>query len=597
MNDLYKTIINLPTLPGVYQFINSTGKIIYIGKAKNLKNRVSSYFNKNKHESFKTKILTQQVIEIRHLVVESETDALLLENNLIKKYQPKYNILLKDDKTFPWIFIKNEAFPRLGTTRRFIKDGSTYYGPYTSGLMVNTLLGLIRQIYQLRTCKLNLSIENIESQKYKKCLEYHIGNCKAPCENLQTELEYQSSILQIKSILKGNIQEVIEHLTSVMNKFAEKFKFEEAELIKQKILLLQKYRSKSTIVSMHLKNLDVFSIIENENSAYVNFLKVINGAIVQSYTVEIIKKLDENSSELLIFAIIDIREKINSDAREILVPFLPEFSIPGILFRVPKLGDKKRLLDLSERNAKQFLSHKLETLSSKSFENKYFTALQKVQSDLRLSKLPVHIECFDNSNIQGSNPVASCVVFRNGKPSKKEYRHYNIKTVIGPDDFASMSEVVFRRYSRIINENQSLPQLIIIDGGKGQLNAAIRSLMKLNLYGTVAIIGIAKRLEEIYFPNDSIPLYLDKKTSTLKLIQNIRNEAHRFGIAFHRNKRSKSFLNITLEEIKGIGKKSAEKLLIKYGSINEIRESEINEIENIVGKKIAKIVKEHFNLD
>jgi excinuclease ABC subunit C len=594
MDCLNKTIINLPTSPGVYQFINSRGEIIYIGKAKNIKSRVSSYFNKKKYDSFKTKIVSQQVVEIRHLVVESETDALLLENNLIKKHQPKYNILLKDDKTFPWLCIKNESFPRLITTRRFIKDGSNYFGPYTSVLMVNTLLGLIRQIYQLRTCKFNLTTENIENRKVKKCLEYHIGNCKAPCEKLQTNEDYQISILQIKDILKGNIQNVIENLSYKMKDYANSYMFEEAEKIKQKIFLLQRYKSKSTIVSTHIVNLDVFSFIENDKSAYVNFLKVINGAIVQSHTVELIKKLDENASDLLLFAILDIREKVNSNAREVLVPFLPNTIIPDINFCVPKLGDKKKLLELSERNAKQFLSHKIETLNPKMFESKSKIVLEKAKIDLRLVELPVHIECFDNSNIQGKNPVAACVVFKEGRPSKKDYRHYNIKTVEGPDDFASMGEVVFRRYSRLIFENQSLPQLVIIDGGKGQLNAAIKSLKQLNIYGKIAVIGIAKRLEELYFPNDSIPLYLDKKTSTLKLIQNLRNEAHRFGIAFHRDKRSKTMLRNSLEDIKGIGKTSVEKLLKEFGSINSLREKKVNEIEQVVGKKIAMLLVEYF---
>jgi len=589
-----KIINDLPKLPGVYQFLNKEGKIIYIGKAKDLRNRVSSYFNKNKYESFKTKILAQQVFDIKHIIVESESDALLLENNLIKKFQPKFNILLKDDKTFPWICIKNESFPRIYSTRKIYKDGSIYFGPYTSALMVRTLLDLICQLFQLRTCNLNLTQSNILERKFKKCLEYHIGNCKAPCENLQSELDYYQSVNQIKEILKGNIHEIIRHLKDLMKELANNYKYEDAEIVKQKIYLLERFQSKSTIVSPKLNNIDVFSIIEKEKNAFVNFLKIMNGAIVQSYNVEMIRKLDETAEELLLFAIIDIRTRLNSDAKEILVPFSPSEKLPNVKFTIPKVGDKKKLLELSERNAKQSLLQKLKSIEIKPFDSKILSILEKAKRDLMLAELPKIIECFDNSNIQGTNPVASCVVFKNAKAAKNAYRHYNIKTVKGPDDFASMEEVVFRRYRRLLDEKKDLPQLIIIDGGKGQLNAAVKSLNKLGLYGKIAIIGIAKRLEEIYFPNDSVPLYLDKTSSTLKLIQNLRNEAHRFGINFHRNKRSNEMIKNSLEEINGVGKRTAEKLIKTFGSIENLKQAQLTEIESVTNKKLAGIIYEYL---
>jgi excinuclease ABC subunit C len=597
MLSVEKIISNLPKSPGVYQFLNKEGKIIYIGKAKDLRNRVSSYFNKNKYDSFKTKTLAQQVFEIKHIVVTTESDALLLENNLIKKHLPKYNILLKDDKTFPWICIKNETFPRIYSTRKLSKDGSLFFGPYTSALMVKTLLTLIRQIYQLRTCNYNLIPKNIAEKKFKKCLEYHIGNCKAPCENLQTEYDYQNSILQIKEILKGNIHEIIRHLETLMKRLANEYKYEEAELVKQKIYLLEKFQSKSTIVNPKLNNIDVFSIVEIEKSAFVNFLKIMNGSIVQSYNVELVKRLDETPEELLLFAIIDIRTKVNSEAKEIIIPFLPSEQLPEIKYTVPRVGDKKKLLELSQRNAKQLILQNLKIKEEKPFDARVTALLEKVKSDLHLTEIPVIIECFDNSNIQGSNPVAACVVFKNGKPAKNEYRHFNVKSVVGPDDFASMEEIVYRRYKRQLDEQKDLPQLIIIDGGKGQLNAAVRSLMKLDLYGKVAIIGIAKRLEEIFFPGDSIPLYLNKKSSTLMLIQNLRNEAHRFGINFHRDKRSSEMIKNKLEGIKGVGKITAEKLLKYFGSVENLKHIQLSEMENVISKKIAIKVIEFLKND
>jgi excinuclease ABC subunit C len=594
MSSVDKIISNLPKLPGVYQFLNREGKIIYIGKAKDLRNRVSSYFNKNKYESSKTKILAQQVCDIRHIIVEYESDALLLENNLIKQHQPKYNILLKDDKTFPWICIKNEPFPRVFSTRKLTRDGSDYFGPYTSALMVKTLLSLIRQIYQLRTCTHNLTQSNITTGKFKKCLEYHIGNCKAPCENLQPAVDYQNSILQIKEILKGNIHEIIRHLNSLMKELANQYKFEEAEIVKQKIVLLEKFRSKSTIVNPKLNNIDVYSFIESDKNAVVNFLKIMNGTIIQSFNVELVRKLNETPEELLLFAIIDIRNKVKSDARELIVPFLPAEDLPEIKFTLPRVGDKRKLLELSERNARQSMLQKSKNIEENSYNSKIRLILEQAKIDLNLAEIPEIIECFDNSNIQGAYPVAACVVFKNGRPAKSEYRHYNIKSVIGPDDFASMAEIIFRRYRRILDEQKKLPQLIIIDGGKGQLNAAVKSLNKLEIYGKVPLIGIAKRLEEIYFPNDSVPLYLDKKSTTLKLIQNLRNEAHRFGISFHRHKRSSGMITNSLEEIKGVGEKTAEKLLKVFGSVENLKKVQLSEIELVISKKTAKIVYEYL---
>lgn len=594
MTDLKILVATLPQSPGVYQFIDSDQKIIYVGKAKNLRNRVASYFNSGTTESFKTKLLAKQIHDIKHIVVDSEADALLLENNLIKKYQPKYNVLLKDDKTFPWICIKKEPFPRVFSTRKLERDGSEYFGPYTSALMVKTLLTLVRQLYQLRTCNYLLTPENIHQHKYKRCLEYHIGNCKAPCENLQSEEDYDSSIQQIRKILKGNIQEVISHLEQIMKKYASDYKFEEAEKIKQKISLLNRFKSKSTIVNPKINNTDVFSYFEKSNKAYVNFLKIVSGAIVQSHTVELISRLDEPKEKLFAFAILDIRNKVNSNAREIIASFMPEENIPDARLTVPRAGDKKKLLELSERNAKQYYLHKQKIQEKKNYSNRNKEILEKAKADLQLKQLPDHIECFDNSNIQGEYPVAACVVFRGGKPARSEYRHYNVKTVTGPDDYASMKEVVYRRYKRLQDEGKDLPQLVVIDGGKGQLNAAVSSIKELNLFELIPVIGIAKRLEEIYYPNDPVPLYIDKNSPTLKLIQHLRNEAHRFGINFHRNKRSTKMVSSSLEEIKGIGKQTIEKLIREIGSVEKIKSSSPEVIEKIIGKAKTKILMESF---
>lgn len=595
MEYLKSLISVLPDQPGIYQYFDDSGKIIYIGKAKNLKKRVSSYFSKT-HDNRKTAILVRNIFDIKHMVVETEEDALLLENNLIKKYQPRYNVRLKDDKNYPWIVIKNERFPRVFQTRSVIRDGSSYFGPYTSVYTVRTLLELFRKIYKLRTCKLNLSEENVRGKKHRVCLEYHIGNCLGPCEG-KTELnKYNQNIDQIKDILKGNISGVIKYLKDLMREYADNYKFEEANEVKDKLISLEKFQSKSTVVSSTITDVDVFSIEEDENFAFVNYLKVINGAIVQTYTTEIKKSLDESKEELLELAIVDIRQKIFSNAKELLVPFKIEISLSNVKFHVPQKGDKKKLLELSERNAKYYrLEKEKQTIISRAEKNSS-RILETMQKDLRLHSAPTHIECFDNSNLQGTNPVAACVVFRNTRPSKKEYRHFNIKTVIGPNDFASMEEIVYRRYHRLLEENQSLPQLIVIDGGKGQLGAALMALEKLNLRGKITIIGIAKRLEEIYFPGDSVPLYLDKNSETLKIIQQLRDEAHRFGISFHRDKRSKKFIQTDLENIKGIGKSTIDTLLGKFKSLENIKNQSFRTVADEIGDSRAGLLFDHYKL-
>jgi len=585
----------LPDQPGIYQYFDSLGKIIYVGKAKNLKKRVSSYFNKNQ-QNRKTAILVRSIAEIRHMVVETEQDALLLENNLIKKYQPRYNIRLKDDKTYPWIVIKNEPFPRVFQTRNVIRDGSTYFGPYTSILTVRMLLDLFRKLFKLRNCKLNLSEENIRQKKFKVCLEYHIGNCNAPCVGKIELDQYQKSIDQIKEILKGNITGVIKYLKDLMRQYSVEMKFEDAANVKEKLDLLEKFQSRSTVVSNTISDVDVFTIDVDEAFAYVNYLKIIRGAIMQTYTMEIKKVLDESPEELLEFAIVDIRQKIFSNAKEILVPLKLDIQLEGVKIQIPKQGDKKKLLELSERNAKYFRIEKMKHQVVSRTEKNVSRILETMQKDLQLKVQPVHIECFDNSNLQGTNPVSSCVVFKNTRPSKKDYRHFNVKSVEGPNDFASMEEVVFRRYKRLTEEEQSLPQLIVIDGGKGQLSAALNALEKLDLRGKISIIGIAKRLEEIYFPGDSVPLYLDKNSETLKIIQQLRDEAHRFGITFHRNKRSGDFVKSELENISGIGEKTITALLKRFKSIENMKKHSYQEVADEIGDSKARLVFEFYKL-
>ena len=585
----------LPDQPGIYQYFDDTNKIIYVGKAKNLKKRVSSYFNKNQ-QNRKTALLVRNISDIKHMVVETEQDALLLENNLIKKYQPRYNIRLKDDKTYPWIVIKNEHFPRVFQTRNVIRDGSTYFGPYTSVLTVRFLLDLFRKLFKLRNCKLNLSEENIRLKKFKVCLEYHMGNCLGPCVGEIEHEIYMKNIDQIKEILKGNISGVIKYLKDLMRQFSEGLKYEEAAIIKEKLELLEKFQSKSTVVSNSISDVDVFTIEQNESFAYVNYLKIIRGAIIQTYTLEIKKVLDEEPIELLEFAIIDIRLKIFSFAKEILVPFKLDMELDGIKITVPKQGDKKKLLELSERNAKYYRLEKQKHLIVSKTERNATRILETMQKDLQLKVPPIHIECFDNSNLQGTNPVSSCVVFRETKPYKKDYRHFNVKSVVGPDDFASMEEVVYRRYKRLLEEEKSLPQLIIVDGGKGQLGAALNALEKLNLRGKISIIGIAKRLEEIYFPGDPVPLYLDKNSETLKVIQQLRDEAHRFGITFHRNKRSNEFIKSELENISGIGEKSITALLKRFKSVENLKNHGYRQVADEIGDSKARLIFDYYKL-
>lgn len=583
----------LPNSPGVYQYFNTEGVIIYVGKAKNLKKRVTSYFTKT-HENGKTRILVKKIANIKHIVVETENDALLLENNLIKKHKPRYNVLLKDDKTYPWICIKKERFPRVFPTRRVIKDGSDYFGPYTSMKTVKTLLGLIKGLYQLRTCNYNLSSEKINEHKYKVCLEYHLGNCKGACEGLETEKSYHENIIAIREILKGNFKESLGQFKVQMLTLAEEMHFEEAQKIKEKIEVLENYQSKSTIINPKISNVDIFSIVSDESYGYINFLQISYGSIIRSHTLEIKKKLDETDKELLELSIVELRSRFNSNSKEIYVPFKVNVG-ENLKVSLPQLGDKRKILDLSIRNAKYYRMERFKQVKITDPDRHVKRIMAQMKKDLRLSEEPRHIECFDNSNIQGTNPVAACVVFKNGKPSKKEYRNFNIKTVVGPDDFASMEEVVFRRYKRLLEEKQPLPQLIIIDGGKGQLSSALKSLDALSLRGKIAIIGIAKRLEELFYPNDPIPLYLDKKSETLKIIQQLRNEAHRFGIEHHRNKRSKQALNTEMETIPGIGEKTIINLLKVFKSAKRIANAKLDELEDVVGISRAEKIYSYYH--
>lgn len=583
----------LPDSPGVYQYYDKDGKILYVGKAKNLKKRVSSYFHKN-HESGKTRVLVKKIVDIKHIVVPTETDALLLENNLIKKYKPRYNVLLKDDKSYPWLCIKKERFPRVFMTRNVIRDGSEYFGPYTNMKTVRVLLDLIKGLYPLRTCNYDLSKEKIDAGKYKVCLEYHIGNCKGPCEDHQSMVEYDAQIKAIREIIKGNFKDSLHQFKNQMKALAADMQFEEAQQVKEKIEVLENYQAKSTIVNPRISDVDVFSIVSDESYGYVNFLQLSYGSIIRSHTIEMKKKLDESDEELLALAITEIRNRFNSQSKEIYVPF--EVEIGNIArLTIPKLGDKKKLLDLSIRNAKFYRMERFKQVKITDPDRHVNRLMAQMKKDLRLHEEPRHIECFDNSNIQGTNPVAACVVFKNGKPSKKDYRHFNIKTVEGPDDFASMEEVVFRRYKRLLEEGEPLPQLIIIDGGKGQLSSALKSLDLLGLRGSIAIVGIAKRLEEIFYPGDSIPLYLDKKSETLKVVQYLRNEAHRFGITFHRNKRSNAAINSELESIPGVGEKTIEELLRAFKSVKRVKEASLEQLIGVVGASRAKKVYEYFH--
>ena len=583
LKQIKEQIKELPQNPGVYQFFDKSQKILYVGKAKNIKKRVSSYFTK-KQEYAKTKLMVSKIRDIKYFVVPTEMDALLLENNLIKKHQPKYNVMLKDDKTYPFICVKNEPFPRVYSTRRVVKDGSFYFGPYTSVRLVRTLIDFIHQLYPLRTCNFNLKSENIQRKKFKLCLEYHIGNCLAPCEGFQSEDSYQIGINHISQILKGDIKSVASILKDRMISFSENMEFEKAQEVKEKLSLLENYQSKSTIVNTKINNVDVFTIVSDNTSAFVNYLKISNGAIIQTHTIELKKKLEETDKDLLVYSITELRQRFNSQSKEIYssIPINNLWENTKII--VPKIGDKYKLIELSERNAKYMQFDKIkkkERLKEKSSDKRI---INQLQVDLNLKEKPRHIECFDNSNFQGTNAVAACVVFKNGKPSKKDYRHFNIKTVVGVDDFKSMEEVVYRRYKRLLDEKKDLPQLIIIDGGKGQLSSAAKSLEKLGLLSKIDIIGIAKKLEEIFFFGDSIPLYLDKRSESLKIIQRLRNEAHRFGIKHHRNKRSKNTFTTSLDNIEGIGEKTIQKLLSHFGSVEKIREAKRETLENLISK-------------
>ena len=594
ISDKIKSILKtIPTDPGVYRYYDDKGEIIYVGKAKNLKRRVSSYFNKQ--QSGKVKVLVSRIADIKFIVVDNEMEALLLENNMIKQYKPRYNIMLKDDKTYPWICVKNERFPRVFLTRKKVNDGSIYFGPYPSVTVAKTFLEMLRKLYPIRNCKLVLKEENIYNGHYRPCLEYHIGNCKAPCDGSMSEEEYREMILNVKKVIKGNIQEVLKDMKAQMMDHASRLEFEQAQVIKDKYDILENYHAKSVVCSNTIFDIEVFSYEDSGNSFYVNYMKIVEGAIIQSHSFEIKRKLDETPEELLLMAIVEVRQMMEShNIKEIIVPIDLDIKLDGVKFTVPQRGEKLDILELSQRNAKQYHidTEKLRTLVDPERHTKRI--LNQMKEDLRLPELPEVIECFDNSNFQGDYAVAAMVQFINAKPNKSGYRHFNIKTVEGPNDFASMEEIVYRRYKRLLDEGQRLPDLIVVDGGKGQLSSAIKILQQLGLYGKISIIGIAEKLEEIYFPGDSIPLYIDKRSETLKVIQHIRDEAHRFGITHHRKKFEKGFIHSELNDIKGIGKQTAEKLMLELKSVKNIKESSLETLEKIVGKAKAKIVWEYF---
>jgi excinuclease ABC subunit C len=591
---LLQQVKNLPDNPGVYQYFDSNNKIIYVGKAKNLKKRVQSYFRADANHYGKTKVLVKNIVSLQYIIVNTELDALLLENTLIKEHQPRYNILLKDDKTYPWICIKKEPFPRVFTTRKVIQDGSFYFGPYPSGRMMGTILTLVKQLFKIRNCSLPLNAANIDKKKFRVCLEFHIGNCKGPCEGLQNEEDYNLQITEIKSILKGQVQQVVRRLKDSMQAAAASYQFEEAQQLKMKLEALENYQSRSIVVSPVIDDVDVIALLNDDDTAYANFMRVVKGAVIQSFTIEMKKRLDETESELLGNAYADFLNRFGLVSKEIILPFDPDFSLPGCQMTIPQRGDKKKLLDLAFSNAEAFKREKIKQANLVDPERHTNRILEKMMKDFRMKELPRHIECFDNSNIQGNFPVAAMTVFKNLKPSKKDYRHFNIKTVEGPDDFASMEEVVYRRYKRAVDENEALPQLIVIDGGKGQLSSAVYSLQQLGLIGKVTIVGIAKKLEEIYFPGDSVPLYIDKKSESLKIIQQIRDEAHRFGITHHRNKRSKGTIKTGLTEIPGIGEALSTELLRVFKSVKKIKEAKESEIAQIVGPAKARVIFDFF---
>lgn len=584
----------LPTKPGVYQYFDQEGQIIYVGKAKSLKNRVSSYFVKN-HDSSKTTALVRKIADIKYIVVESEMDALLLEISLIKKHKPRYNIMWKDDKSYPSIVIKREPFPRIFATRQVIKDGSEYHGPYASAKVMHTVLELVRKLYPIRSCSLPLSKQNIEAGKFKICLEYHLGNCLGPCEGKQSLESYDHNVENIRKIIKGNFSEAIRELKIMMNDSAEQYRFEEAHILKEKIETLENFQARSTIVNPTIHDVDVFTIASDSQAAYVNFMKINNGVIVQGYTAEVKKRMEETDKEVLEVAIIEIRDRLQSNSREICVPIEVDIQLPNTIVSIPQRGDKKKLLDLSQRNSTHYMLDMQKQQEIVDPERHTNRILDRMKQDLHLKDLPIHIECFDNSNIQGTNPVSACVVFKNAKPSKADYRKFNVKTVEGPNDFDTMKEAVHRRYSRLLEEGEPLPQLIIIDGGKGQLGAALESLGLLGLRGKIAVIGIAKRLEEIYFPGDSLPIYLDKRSESLKLIQQLRDEAHRFGLSHHRDRRSKEALRSELTEIPGVGFRTTQQLLFHFKTVRAVKDATIGELEEVLNKKMARLVFDYFS--
>lgn len=593
--ELKRSIGNLPQKPGVYQFYDKEGKLLYVGKAKKLRNRVNSYFSKQKYESGKTRLMVSKISRIEYIVVHHEYEALLLENTLIKKNQPRYNVMLRDDKTYPWLCLKNEPFPKVFATRKVIEDGSEYYGPYPSMKTLRMLLDVITKGYKLRTCSYLLNEKNVEQKKYRLCVEYQIGNCAGPCEGLEREEDYQSKIEEIRKIIKGDTQQLLGALKERMMRFSDNHEFEQAHEIKLRMELIDKYRSKSTVVNSKIHNVDVFSIVSDAYAGYVNFMKINNGAVIQSHTMEIRKRMDESDAEILSVAIVDVRQKFSSQSTQMYLSKDIDIEIPGIAMSVPKIGDKKRLIDLSLKNANYYMLDRYKDLEKVDPDRYKNRILDQVKSDLKLNVQPDHMECFDNSNMQGKDPVAACVVFKNGKPSKKDYRHFNIKTVKGPDDFASMEEVVYRRYSRMLREGEPLPQVVVIDGGKGQLSAAMKSIRRLGIEKELTVLGIAKRLEEIYYPGDQVPIYLDKRSSTLRLIQNMRNEAHRFGITHHRGKRAKRSIRSELSEITGIGPKTTEILLKKFGSVKQVKSASFELLAQAIGASKAVIVREYFN--
>ena len=595
MNENVKLkLASLPETPGVYQYYNKNGDLLYVGKAKNLKRRVNSYFNKT-HDSNRLRVLVKNIDNIETINVNSEYDALLLENNLIKEHQPRYNILLKDDKTYPWICIKKERFPRIFSTRNVIKDGSEYFGPYSNIRTMKVLLGLIKDLYQVRSCSYDLSKKNIENHKFKVCLEYHIGNCLGPCENHQTEEDYNEQIDAIRNIIKGEFSEAKNYLIDKMTKYASNLEFEKAQIVKDKLDALVNYQAKSTIVSPTITNVDVFSITSDEEYAYINFMKIYQGAIIQSHTEEWKKKLEESDEDLLERAIIDFSERFNLNSKEIYVPFELSIEIPFRKIIVPKIGEKKHIIDLSLKNTRIFRLEQLKQTKIVDPDRHTNRIMSQMKTDLRLPVEPRHIEGFDNSNIQGTNPVSACVVFKDGKPSKKDYRIFNVKTVEGPNDFATMEEVIYRRYSRVLAEGEALPDLILIDGGKGQLSSALNSIDRLGLRGKVSVIGIAKRLEEIYYPGDPYPLYLDKTSETLKVLQHVRDESHRFGITRHRNRRSNNAFKSELDDIPGVGSQTIKELLTNFKTVQKIKSASLEELTNIIGKSRAEKIKAYFS--